>query len=312
MFGKITMGLCIGLVLSGCGDKSTAFKSNNELKSPSHDDRNYVPSLYVQDDPVPQNTKIVVNIPARELRLYHEGELVYRFPVAVGSPVFKTPVGERKLSQIVWNPWWMPPDSKWAEDSKPTPPGPGNPLGLAKLDLGGAILLHGTNKEYTVGHPASHGCMRMFAADVKALAWWVQSHFTEKTDPELLKTYAAHRGSSYYVNLKNSIPVEIKYNIFEIQEGKLKIHPDVYGKAGKRKDAVLAWLNSKGVGSDKVDEVVLAKALDSSTVTSQEVALRDLIPAKLMASNTPLSDPVTDAWQNEHKPKFSSLMPAGL
>jgi len=60
------------------------------------------------------------------------------------------------------NPWWRPPDSDWAKDAKPIPPGPGNPLGTRWMGLDAAAVgIHGTPDAASIGYSASHGCIRM-------------------------------------------------------------------------------------------------------------------------------------------------------
>src|SRR5687767_8534783 len=73
------------------------------------------------EDPDYIGPKIFINIAARKLSLFEGSTLVKTYPIAVGSPGHKTPVGEREMKQIVWNPWWLPPDSPWAAGAKDTP-----------------------------------------------------------------------------------------------------------------------------------------------------------------------------------------------
>ncbi|MUL55844.1 L,D-transpeptidase family protein, partial [Pseudomonas aeruginosa] len=50
------------------------------------------------------------------------------------------------------------------------PPGPDNPLGPYKLTLGvPGYLIHGSNKKFGIGTRTSHGCFRMYNADVTHL-----------------------------------------------------------------------------------------------------------------------------------------------
>lgn len=225
-------------------------------------------------------TKIIINIPERILTLFHGEQQIFEFPVAVGSPAFKTPVGERALSQIVWNPWWMPPDSEWAKDEKPTPPGPGNPLGPVKMELGKTILLHGTNKESTVGRPASHGCMRMLNQHARQLAWWIQSNFTEQSDPMMLEGYRLKSGRSFYVNLPTPIPVDIRYEVFEMENGFLKVHPDVYSRLGDRKKKMIQWLDGHGYSEGDISEETLNTVLEGSKSKTVMVSLNELVPGR--------------------------------
>lgn len=179
--------------------------------------------------------KIIVNVAARQLYFYdQDNKLLKTYPVAVGSSAYRTPLGSRQMTQIVWNPWWLPPDSDWARNAKPTPPGPNNPLGPVKMDLGNAILFHGTNKPHTVGTAASHGCMRMNSADAKELAQFIQMYYTAQNDPALFTQYEAKRGRSFTVRLENPIPVEIVYDIVDVVDGRLNVFSDVYYRISKK------------------------------------------------------------------------------
>lgn len=242
-------------------------------------------------------TFIVINIPARELTFFNKGKALFRFPVAVGSATYKTPEGPRALREIVWNPWWLPPNSPWAAGASPTPPGPGNPLGVVKMDLGGAILLHGTNKEYTVGTPASHGCMRMYNADAKTLAWWIQSHLTDNDKEDLLETYAGNRSTSYHVRLENPVPVEIEYEIFGLENTLLRSHPDIYGRTGSRKEKLLTLLSEMGVEESQIDESAVDTLLEKSRKQNVDLPLREIIPGKWSSSRHKISDPVDESWK---------------
>src|SRR5262245_21261468 len=90
---------------------------------------------------------ITVNIAARRLYLYDErAALVKTYPVAVGSPRYRTPIRTQAMRTIVWNAWWMRPPSPWPQHDKPTPPGKNNPLGNIKMPIGARLMLHVTNK----------------------------------------------------------------------------------------------------------------------------------------------------------------------
>lgn len=224
--------------------------------------------------------KIIINIPERILTLFHGDDLIFEFPVAVGAASFKTPIGERALNQITWNPWWHPPKSEWAEGEEPAPPGPHNPLGPVKMSLGKTILLHGTNKESSVGRPASHGCMRMLNQHAKEMAWWIQSHFTDQADPLLFDAYQQNRSKTAAVPLSSPIPVEIRYDVFEIEDSMLKIHPDVYGRVGNRHQKIMDWLKTQGYLADEIDGEALKLALDNSTAKSVMLSLDQLAPSR--------------------------------
>lgn len=185
--------------------------------------------------PLPyQGPRIEVNVSARELRVYeddlHGSKPVHVYPIAVGSTQHRTPIGERELQQIVWNPIWFPPKSEWAKTAKITPPGPRNPLGPVKMDLGGAILIHGTDKPQSIGQAASHGCMRMKSEDAIALATYLQQKTHPQTQDDEFAKYKKFNRRSFYVDLAQSIPVNIVYEIFEFKEGQLFVYKDVYNR----------------------------------------------------------------------------------
>ena len=141
----------------------------------------------------PPDVKMIINIPATTMTLYENGVPKLRSKVAVGTGIYPTPEDKMSIGRVVWNPWWIPPPADWAKDEEKTPPGPGNPLGVVKLPMQRGYMLHGTNARSSVGRAASHGCMRMYNQDAAALAWYLQTTFSNKTDPALRKKYKKHR-----------------------------------------------------------------------------------------------------------------------
>lgn len=225
------------------------------------------------------NFKIVINIPATELRLFENGELLRRIPIAVGQGRFPTPVKEDRLTTIVWNPWWLPPDSEWAKDDKPTPPGPNNPLGVVKMPLSNAILLHGTSKPSSIGTAASHACIRMFNDDARSLAWTFQSHLTAQFDETLLQGYAQKSWKTVNISLAKPVMVRFIYEVIELEGDQLTLHPDVYGRIANKKAALLNKLKSKGIHEEEIDFDNLNVVLQEWQKNSKRVAvfLSDLL-----------------------------------
>ncbi len=127
---------------------------------------------------------IVVNLP--EHRLYYfpkakggEPSRVITYPVSIGKMDWHTPLGRTTIVNKRERPSWTPPASVRKEhlaagDPLPAvvPPGPDNPLGEYAMRLGipkGAYLIHGTNNPIAVGMAVTHGCIRMYPDDIKAL-----------------------------------------------------------------------------------------------------------------------------------------------
>jgi len=179
------------------------------------------------------DVEVVVNIPSGRLQLVQGDSVVRSYPVSVGSARYPTPVGEYLLATVIWNPWWNPPpESDWARDRKPTPPGPGNPMGRVKLHMDELIYIHGTTSEGRLGAPASHGCIRMSNADVVDLARRLHRIAAPNVrDAELDRLSAAGKNERHTV-MARSIRMRVTYQLAEARGDRLHVFPDVYGKGG--------------------------------------------------------------------------------
>lgn len=116
---------------------------------------------------------IVVDRGAFTLRFYDHLKLASTYPIAVGMQGLETPPG---LYAIQWkqvDPPWYVPNSAWAGAlaGKTIPPGPQDPLKARFMSFNGGAGIHGIDpSEYSsIGHNASHGCVRMRIPDVIAL-----------------------------------------------------------------------------------------------------------------------------------------------
>jgi lipoprotein-anchoring transpeptidase ErfK/SrfK len=116
---------------------------------------------------------IVIDRAHFQLRFYDHLKLSRTYEIAVGMEGLETPAG---LHHIEWeqvNPPWYVPKKAWAGALAGTvvPPGPGDPLKARFMSFEGGAGIHGIDpSEYsTIGHNASHGCVRMRIPDVIAL-----------------------------------------------------------------------------------------------------------------------------------------------
>ncbi|BAS28500.1 L,D-transpeptidase family protein [Limnochorda pilosa] len=99
---------------------------------------------------------IVIDTNERTLTLFSDGKPYKAYPVAVGTGETPSPVGEWLIVHK---------DSGW-----------GDGFGTRWLGLNvpwGIYGIHGTNKPWSIGTRASHGCIRMFNRDVEELHRWV-------------------------------------------------------------------------------------------------------------------------------------------
>jgi lipoprotein-anchoring transpeptidase ErfK/SrfK len=155
--------------------------------------------------------RLEVDLSERVLRAYLGGEPVDSYPVAVGQPSYPTPTGSFRVGRVVWNPRWIPPDSKWARKKKPKAPGdPDNPMGRVKMYfLIPDYYIHSTPDEDSLGRAESHGCIRMRTADAIDLAQLVMEHGGQVRDPSWFEKVLDHFRTTRKVDLTNPVPLEI-------------------------------------------------------------------------------------------------------
>jgi lipoprotein-anchoring transpeptidase ErfK/SrfK len=179
------------------------------------------------------DVEVVVNIPSGRLRLVQGDSVVATYPISVGSARYPTPVGDYLLATVIWNPWWNPPpESDWARDRKPTPPGPGNPMGRVKLHMDDLIYIHGTTSEGRLGAPASHGCIRMSNTDVVDLARRLHRIAAPRMEDGELDAMSRQGTRERHTVMARSIRMRVTYQLAEARGDKLHVFPDVYGKGG--------------------------------------------------------------------------------
>jgi lipoprotein-anchoring transpeptidase ErfK/SrfK len=113
---------------------------------------------------------IVIDRASFRLRFYNHLKLEKTYEIAVGMEGLETPAG---LHHIEWeqvNPPWYVPKKAWAGALAGTvvPPGPADPLKARFMSFEGGAGIHGIDpSEYeSIGHDASHGCVRMRIPDV--------------------------------------------------------------------------------------------------------------------------------------------------
>jgi hypothetical protein len=147
-----------------------------------------------------EKAKIVINIPATTLYLYHGDELIKEYRITVGRIDAPTPIGNFKVINKRINPTWYPPDGR-----DPIPPGPNNELGTRWIGIDKPHYgIHGTIKPQEIGKATSDGCVRLKNEDIEEL----YPLFSLKT------------------------PVEIRYQTIDVKKEKeivkITIYSDIY------------------------------------------------------------------------------------
>jgi lipoprotein-anchoring transpeptidase ErfK/SrfK len=116
----------------------------------------------------PIHRVVLVSIPDRKLAVLENGNIIATFPVAVGAAASPSPTGEFQIVNRVANPTYYRPGTV-------IPSGKGNPVGTRWVGLSRkGYGIHGTNAPRSVGHAASHGCIRLRNRDIEKLFTMVQ------------------------------------------------------------------------------------------------------------------------------------------
>lgn len=138
----------------------------------------------------------------RKLTVTRGGEVIKEYDVAVGKPQYPTPTGSFAVEKIVWNPKWVPPDSRWARGKKPAAPGsPRNPMKLVKIFFEEPdYYIHGTGDLESLGEADSHGCLRMDPNQAGELALLLMDNSGVSRDWDWVKGIL-HLGSQRVVSL---------------------------------------------------------------------------------------------------------------
>ncbi len=104
------------------------------------------------------------------------GKVLMHAPVTTGSEHDPLPIGSWTVTAVVRNPTFnYNPDLFWDAEATAVkaklPPGPNGPVGVAWIDISKPHYgIHGTPEPATIGHTASHGCVRLTNWDALRLA----------------------------------------------------------------------------------------------------------------------------------------------
>lgn len=99
---------------------------------------------------------IQVDVQSRKLTVFSDGTPFRVFPVAVGKQSTPSPIGEWRITSKAVH-WGTGFGTRWMGLNVPW----------------GIYGIHGTNKPWSIGTKASHGCIRMRNQDVEILYKWV-------------------------------------------------------------------------------------------------------------------------------------------
>jgi L,D-transpeptidase catalytic domain/Putative peptidoglycan binding domain len=111
---------------------------------------------------------LLVDRETYKLRLFRGLKLAKTYSIAVGRAGLETPAGLYRIDDKQVNPSWHVPRSAWAGSlaGQIIPPGPADPIKARWMGFWNGAGIHGTDETWSIGHSASHGCIRMLIPDV--------------------------------------------------------------------------------------------------------------------------------------------------
>jgi lipoprotein-anchoring transpeptidase ErfK/SrfK len=122
------------------------------------------------------STSVKIDTKTNMLGIFQGDKLVAAYPVTVGSAQTTSPIGDWKVKGVAKWPQFRY-DKKMLKHGERSghffmlPSGPRNPVGVLWIALNKkGIGIHGTAAPDSIGHSASHGCIRLANWDVVRLA----------------------------------------------------------------------------------------------------------------------------------------------
>ena len=156
------------------------------------------------------NTRVEVDLSARKLYLFNGTDTAKTYSVAVGSQKWPTQTGQWRITQVVWNPEWTPPDESWAEEREPRKPGdPKNPLGRVQLVYDPPRTIHGTPDRTSIGKAVSHGSIRMYNEQAAELGKTLMEAAGVGKDSAFYRNAERNKTEKVIVDLPRGIPIRV-------------------------------------------------------------------------------------------------------
>jgi len=248
----------------------TTAEAQTQKATPGKTAEKAEPVMLPGPNAVPQDTRIVVNIPAFRMDLFRDGTLVKSYKIGIGYPEFPLPRGFRKAEMIIFNPTWTQPNESWASNPGEVVPagGPGNPLGPIKIPIGGANLIHGGKPLAKIGNFASHGCVGMTNAQVKDFAKVLADATNTQLTSQTMMSYLRRPTRTQVVKLAQIVPVELRYETIVAEEGKLHIYRDVYNQKTNTEENLRAVLEANGITFDKLSDEEKSQITEALNIVS--------------------------------------------
>lgn len=226
---------------------------------------------------IPTDTRVVVNIPAYRMDLFQDGSLVKTYKVGIGYPEFPLPQGMRTADTVIFNPTWTVPDESWADEMKNVKVGEtveagdkNNPLGWIKIPIGLPSLIHGGKAPAKIGKFASHGCVGLTNPQIKDFAMRLAQVSETEIPADQVESYLKEKTRTREVKLKETIPVELRYETIVIEDGKLHIYKDVYEQNTNTEENLRNVLQAHGLSFESLSKEQQTQMLNALKSVSKK------------------------------------------
>ncbi len=213
---KILMSKTITAISNTSNDSSLNSASGNSFRVSFE-----IPKNFLVD-----TAKILwaLNLPSFESKIFqlYDGKEIYidTWPNVVGTIKTKTYTGNFQAYRVRNWPFYKDPEPSKAS-LPPTPPGPGNPLGLfvVHYDQNSLRYFHGTNKNGLLSSKMrnlSHGCVRNDNDNIAKMKEFIIKRVVKSKD--LSGWLGSKKTLIYDFEEIDKFPVKITYNTFEMDK----------------------------------------------------------------------------------------------
>ena len=238
------------------------------------------PDMLAGPNAIPTDTRIVVNIPAFRMDIFKDGSLVKSYKVGIGTPEFPLPTGLRTADTIIFSPTWTVPDEEWAHEMHNVKVGEtveagskNNPLGWIKVPIGLPNLIHGGKAPAKIGTFASHGCVGLTNPQIKDFAMQLAEVTGTELNEEQATEYIEAKTRTKEVKLKETVPVELRYETIVVEDGKLHIYKDVYKQDTNTEENLRSVLSKNGVNFEDLPADKKTQLLKALKTPKNDVAI---------------------------------------
>jgi hypothetical protein len=136
-----------------------------------------------------------------------------------------------------------------------------NPLGPIKIPIGLPSLIHGGKSPSKLGTFASHGCVGLTTPQVKDFAVQLGQLSQTELTPETMNARLKNPTQTQVLKLKNTVPVDLRYETIVLEDGKLHIYKDVYDENSNTEENLRAVLEANGTRLEDLNEQQRAQVL---------------------------------------------------